>query len=146
METEKVKQLFYFRPHHFLCAICFQGKGYSSAFINNFQNIMKVLQSSEGDPTKIKVVGGVDDICKACPERENAACTKQNKVMCFDNLHGEAFDIKIGMILTWQEAKTKISNCITQKKFHKICESCAWKKLGICESVIKQIVLQGNKI
>ena len=31
--TEAILQ---FRPHHFLCAFCFQGKGYSPEFIENF--------------------------------------------------------------------------------------------------------------
>lgn len=125
-----------FRPHHFLCALCFQGRGYSPAFVANFQTIMDTLNASEGDATPIKIVSHTDSICLPCPNRRNLSCTTQEKIDKLDAAHAEALQLLPGQSITWGEAKEKIAANIPLPTFHRICEGCEWKAYGICEQVI----------
>ena len=62
-----LRQMFRYRPHHFLCTLGFQGKGYSPDFVKNFSEIADVLRGEDGDEQLIKVIKNCDDICRACP-------------------------------------------------------------------------------
>ena len=62
-----------YRPHHFLCSLGFEGKGYSDAFTANMDAIvMGRLRASGGDAIEIRVVGAADDICGPCPKRRGS--------------------------------------------------------------------------
>lgn len=132
---EKVKPIT-FRPHHFLCALCFQGKGYSANFISNFKIIMAILNGVNGDNHPIIVTAITDAICTPCPNRLNTTCTSQTKIDKLDQAHASALRIQPNDQLTWGEAKTKIKTHIDINTFHRICKDCEWKQLGICESAI----------
>lgn len=47
------------RPHHLLCLLTYAGKGYSAAFVANFDAITARLSGGED----ILIVSGSDDIC-----------------------------------------------------------------------------------
>lgn len=47
------------RPHHLLCMLTYVGKGYSPAFVANYDRIARRIAA--GEP--IVVVAGPDDIC-----------------------------------------------------------------------------------
>ena len=130
-----------FRPHHFLCALCFKGKGYSANFIANFTAIMNKLNAPDGDATAIHVVSHTDAICAPCPHRTGKTCTSEENINVLDRAHAEALSIQAGDELTWGEAKERIQNNITLATFHRICATCEWKPLGICEEVIKEQIL-----
>mgnify|MGYP003549100712 CR=1 FL=1 len=50
-----------YRPHHFLCSLGFQGKGYSDGFTANMSAIvMGRLRADGGDETVIEVMGALD--------------------------------------------------------------------------------------
>ena len=127
-----------FRPHHLLCNLGFGGKGYSDEFIENFKRINQ--QFREDDSLEIEIVEYVDDICAPCPNKRDYLCTKQAKIERLDDAHAEALAIKIGDRLTWQEAKKRITECITVTKFTSICEPCSWKKLGLCEQALTDLL------
>ncbi|MBS0351742.1 MAG: DUF1284 domain-containing protein [Proteobacteria bacterium] len=123
-----------FRPHHFLCTFCFQGKGYSPDFVANYQNIVTRIQQ---DPeTKIKVVDHTDSVCTPCPHRQGLGCASQEKVTGLDEAHSQVLELKPNDVLTWQEAKLRIITKLTLEKFHHICATCSWKPLGVCEQVL----------
>jgi len=121
-----------FRPHHFLCAFCFQGKGYSPEFIKNFLAIMENLT----DETLIEVVAHTDSICSPCPHRREKSCTSQEKILRLDHAHAKVLGIASGEQITWGEAKQRIYQQMTLEKFHQACAPCDWKGLGICEEKI----------
>ncbi len=129
-----------FRPHHFLCALCFQGRGYSSAFVAHFAAIMSLLHSPEGDNTHIHIVDHTDSICDPCPHRIGNACQTEEKIAVLDQAHANALDIKVNTTMTWGEAKNKIAQHLTLDKFHQMCATCSWKKWGICESRLKEFL------
>jgi uncharacterized protein len=49
------------RPHHLLCMLAYAGKGYTQAFVENYDAVMARLNARE----EILVVAGPDDICAA---------------------------------------------------------------------------------
>jgi hypothetical protein len=134
-----------FRPHHFLCALCFQGKGYSPEFIENFSAIMRYLNSEIGDDVVIEVVAKTDSICDPCPSKRDALCVSQKKIIQLDKEHANILEIQPGEKITWGEAKIKIRNRMTLKKFHIACHACEWKKLGICENVLTNFISQKSE-
>jgi hypothetical protein len=135
---EKILNI-HFRPHHFLCALCFQGKGYSPEFIANFSKIMAYLNSEEGEDAIITVVEHTDSICAPCPSKRDALCVSQKKIIKLDRAHADILKIKQGDTISWKEAKKRIQQEMTLEKFHMACAPCAWKKEGMCESVLRSL-------
>jgi uncharacterized protein len=123
-----------FRPHHFLCTLGFQGKGYSSAFVANYVEITQQLQLNPATP--IQVVNQTDSICDPCPHKQGELCETQAKISQLDQAHAAALNIQPGDILTWAEAKQLIAAKISLEKFHTICATCNWKSLGVCEQAL----------
>src|SRR6185437_15220121 len=125
-----------FRPHHFLCTMCFKGKGYSPEFVKNYKDIFESLDSEKGDEVQIEVTGHTDSICAPCPHKIDKKCKTEEKVQALDAAHAKVLDIKPGDVMTWKEATKRITKNIDIKTFNKICAPCNWKKLGICKSVV----------
>lgn len=134
----------FFRPHHFLCALCFRGKGYTSTFVSHFQAIMDKLNKADGNSIPITIINHTDSICEPCPHRSGKACASQEKITSLDQAHAKALALESGMI-TWGEAKKAIKEKINLAKFHEICADCEWKKFGICENVLTQFLETTNK-
>jgi hypothetical protein len=122
-------QLVKFRPHHFLCAFCFEGKGYSPAFVKNFYQVLTQVQN-----VIIEVVEGLDDICQPCPNHAQSICRSQQTVQALDHAHANILQLKPADQLTWSQAVEKIKQHMTVEKFHLACQNCNWKKLGVCEA------------
>ncbi len=128
-----------FRPHHYLCALGFRGKGYSPSFVANFQEIVNRLRGPGGDQINIQTVPYTDSICAPCPNRQELSCLEQKKISMLDQAHFEALEINEGQQLTWGEAKQRIKDKIDLKVFHRICKGCNWKALGICETALNEL-------
>jgi len=120
-----------------MCTLSFQGKGYSFAFVNNYQNIVNALT----DNTQIEVVHHTDDICSPCPHKEGLNCAQQAKIEMLDQQHQSALQLS-QQSLTWKEAKALIKKNMTIEKFHHICSPCEWKKQGVCEKVLTDFLSQ----
>lgn len=58
------------RPHHLLCLLTYVGKGYSPAFVQNYDRIASRLSGGED----ILVVTGADDICAPLLEGWDVHC------------------------------------------------------------------------
>ncbi len=134
MEKHTIK----FRPHHFLCTLCFQGKGYSPSFVENYQAISARLKAPTGDQEVIHITAQSDSICAPCPHNQGKQCTTEEKIATLDHNHAEALDVKVGEKISWGAAKQKIAENISLEKFHTICAPCQWKPLGICEQVLTE--------
>lgn len=125
----------FFRPHHFLCTLGFQGKGYSPSFIDNFQRVVDHLQQDETTP--IRVVEKSDVICKACPHEREGVCATEAKIARLDRAHQEI--LQLSTHITWLAAKKRLQQAMSLEKFHQACASCSWKPLGICEQALRQL-------
>ncbi len=127
-----------FRPHHVLCNLGFQGKGYSDEFVSNFNKINTL--TNDDNSVEIEIVEFTDDICAPCPHKRDSLCTKQGKIERLDQAHSKALGIKSGDVLTWSSAKNLIAQSITLEKFEEICAPCSWKELGICRKALEQLL------
>jgi hypothetical protein len=126
-----------FRPHHFLCAFCYQSNGYSDSFIKNFDAIVDVLNAPTGDSQQIAITNQTDDICAPCPHKRGQACREEEKIQQLDASHSEALNLNNLVSISWGEAKQVIKEKLTLEQFNEICAPCEWQALGICESVLR---------
>ncbi|PYG27553.1 DUF1284 domain-containing protein [Pelagimonas varians] len=129
-----------FRPHHFLCSLGFQGKGYSDAFTANMRNIVEDrLRAPKGRDTLIKLTGYTDDICAPCPKRQGRLCTNQSAIATLDRSHAAALHLKPYETLTWGEALTRIKANVPPGALSTVCAGCQWLDYGLCEAALKRL-------
>ncbi len=126
-----------FRPHHFLCSLGFQGKGYSDGFTANMSAIVvDRLRATGGDNEQIQVVGATDDICTPCPKRRGTLCENQEKIATLDYRHARALKLFVGSELSWAEAKRRILKRVPPGSLSTLCAGCQWLELGLCEAAL----------
>jgi hypothetical protein len=135
-----------FRPHHFLCTLGFEGKGYSDEFVKNYQSIADRLRRSPlGDEVEIRVVGATDSICAPCPNRRGESCVAEAKIGKLDAAHQAVLGLRAGEALKWRDAREKIAKEFTDEKFEAACAPCAWKSLGVCKSALERVRAEFNR-
>ena len=128
-----------FRPHHFLCTLGFEGKGYSPEFVANYARIAASLNAPGGNEQLIVVTDHADSICAPCPNRVNEGCTEIEKIRALDRAHSAMLGIKPGQVMTWGEAKKLIRERVTLDRFDDACAPCSWKALGVCENALGRL-------
>ncbi len=129
-----------YRPHHFLCTIGFEGKGYSEAFTANMASIVDGrLRAKGGDDLQIEVVGAADDLCAPCPKRRGNLCTNQTQINRLDRAHAAALDLAPREVLTWGEAKDRIRQNVPKGSLATLCEGCQWEPYGMCEAALARL-------
>jgi hypothetical protein len=132
-----------FRPHHFLCSLGFEGKGYSEAFTANMTGIvMGRLRAPGGDDAVIEVVGATDDICAPCPKRRGRHCTSQPKIKVLDRAHASALKLEPHERLTWGQAKARIRATVPPGGLKTLCAGCEWEPYGMCEKALARLHAQ----
>lgn len=128
-----------FRPHHFMCTLGFQGRGYSLSFVKNYKKIVQKLASDEN--VLIEVVANMDGVCSACPNKlSETLCKTQDKITQLDHRHQETLGLKIGETLSWKEAKIRIKKHMTIAKFDHSCHGCLWKEYGVCQKSLENLL------
>lgn len=125
------------RPHHLICNLCFQGKGYNEEFIKNFNSIHQQLNNPRN---KIKIIRGIDAICLKCPRKQD--CKKDSIAAAIDQSYLRILQLNFGEVVTVHKIKNKIKTLLSVTDFHNACKKCSWKSLGICESVIQNMGVQ----
>ena len=128
-----------FRPHHFLCANGFEGKGYSPDFVYNFADIVAELRGPQGDQVLLQVVTGADDICQPCPHRREKSCTKQALIESLDQRHLEALRLTEKQVLSWGHVKERIKSYVSDSVFDSMCRGCGWQSEGMCLKALQQL-------
>jgi hypothetical protein len=129
-----------YRPHHFMCTLGFQGKGYSPGFVDNFQAISDRLRGEGGDEVVLEVVGETDSICAACPHQDGPRCgSDETYIQTLDERHARALSLKPGDYITWAAAKQRIAIHVDETTFDAICAGCPWKELGICLDALRDL-------
>ncbi|MCB2110705.1 MAG: DUF1284 domain-containing protein [Defluviimonas sp.] len=129
-----------YRPHHFLCSLGFEGKGYSDAFTANMDAIvMGRLRASGGDAIEIRVVGAADDICGPCPKRRGSLCTSQDRIKLLDRAHAAALGLQPRERLTWGAAKARIRAKVPPGSLKTLCAGCEWEPYGMCEAALARL-------
>ncbi|MDW4548145.1 DUF1284 domain-containing protein [Defluviimonas sp. D31] len=129
-----------YRPHHFLCSLGFEGKGYSPDFTANMTAIvMGRLRAENGDAAEIEVTGATDDICGPCPKRRGRACTNEPKIKVLDRAHAAALRLEPRETLTWGEAKARIRDNVPPGSLKTLCQGCEWEPYGMCEAALRRL-------
>ncbi len=129
-----------FRPHHFLCTLGFEGKGYSESFVKNFASIARDLREMpDGDEQVIEVVKETDSICGPCPNRRQEVCETEAKISALDGAHAKILGIKAGDRITWADAKQAIRERMSPEAFSAACAPCAWQRAGMCERALNAL-------
>jgi len=128
--------LFHLRPHHLVCNLCFQGKGYSAKFVENFSAIHESLK----DPRNaVKIVQGLDDICVKCPNWRVSHCQDEVIAGEIDRVYLKVLRLKYGNVMSIAQLTDLIKTRLTLPKFHMACAKCQWKKSKICENIIRRM-------
>lgn len=130
-----------FRPHHFMCTLGFEGKGYSESFVENFERIAHELRETpRGDDVLIEVVSGTDSICAPCPNRRGTLCETETRIQSLDTAHASVIGLVPGEQIRWGDAKQRIKTKMTLEKFDSACAPCSWKNAGLCETALKKLL------
>lgn len=64
------------RPHHLLCILTYVGRGYSPAFIENYDRVAARISGGED----ILLVAGPDDICGPLLRKAEPHCRKRSVI------------------------------------------------------------------
>ncbi|MFO7920303.1 MAG: DUF1284 domain-containing protein [Nioella sp.] len=129
-----------FRPHHVLCALGFQGNGYSDRFTANMARIVENrLRAPGGDAVMIRIIGETDDICGPCPKRRGRLCTSQARIDRLDRAHAAALRLKPDEHLSWGAAKARIRARVPPGSLATLCAGCQWRELGFCETALQRL-------
>lgn len=114
------------RPHHALCALFFEGKGYSQAFIENMTAFL-------ADPSQmLQITAGCDTLCQACPNKQNGQCSDEAKVSLFDqrsvNLTGDLFQYEQPVSLN-SLCQSVYEEILQRGLLAEVCGECEWAAL-----------------
>lgn len=129
-----------FRPHHFLCSLGYQGKGYSSRFTANMDRIVIERLRAPGttDP-QIRVISVSDDICSPCPYRRGQSCEKADTIAALDRRHAEHLGLRDGQVISWARALDRIRERITPQMLDTLCAGCRWLDSGMCKQAVADL-------
>lgn len=123
------------RAHHLLCMLTYVGKGYSPAFVENYEVIASRLSAGE----EIELVAGPDDICGPLTADPGAHC-HGTSVIERDRAAADAVARLIGSPLPTGARITPTSALLARLRktfaageIRTACSGCEWS--GLCDSV-----------
>ncbi|MGB0660396.1 MAG: DUF1284 domain-containing protein [Mangrovicoccus sp.] len=129
------------RPHHLLCVLGFQGKGYSDAFTANMaQIVLGQLRAAQSDDVQLVITTQADAICGPCPKRVGVGCKSQSQIDALDQRHMQALEIAPGQELSWGAAKARIKARLRPADLRRLCQGCQWLELGLCETGLENLL------
>lgn len=126
MDETKLPTTATLRPHHALCALFFEGKGYSQAFVENMTALL-------ADPSRLfYITNACDTLCTACPHNQIGYCDNESKVLLFDertlNLTGVL--LRSDQPIPLNELCQGVYDVILQSELlTEICGECEWAAL-----------------
>ena len=114
------------RPHHALCALFFEGKGYSQPFIENMTAFL-------AEPNqKLRISMGCDILCQECPHNQDGICDDEEKVARFDHqtviLCGDTFQTDQPQSLS-NLCPSVYEDILQKGRLAEVCGECEWAAL-----------------
>lgn len=123
------------RPHHLLCLLTYVGKGYSLAFVANYNAIAGRLAHGED----IMIVSGPDDICAPLLDESEPHCLRES-VMERDRLAARDIGVLLGVpvqegcrIAPDPDLLMLMRTAFSAGDIRSACVGCQWDEL--CSSV-----------
>lgn len=114
------------RPHHGLCLAFFRGKGYSGEFVENMARMKAVLEENP----LIRLTGGTDEICAACPNNQGGRCESEEKVTRYDREVLRRCGLSVGEVLPYRAFEALvIRHILDARQREEICGDCQWDAL-----------------
>jgi len=119
------------RPHHLNCLLTYVGKGYSAAFVANYNRIARRLSRGE----RIEMVDGPDDICgplldEADPHCHHDSVTARDERAAreLQTLLGQP--VTAGTVLTLSAERLKgMRAAFASGHTRAACGRCEWQQL-----------------
>jgi len=125
------------RAHHLLCMLTYSGKGYSKAFVHNFDRLVQRIGAGEA----IELLAGPDDVCApiAGNAEEHCHCAS---VIERDRLAGSDLAPLVGVALApgaslvlTAPLLARLRAAFATGRIRRACEGCPWH--AMCTEVAK---------
>lgn len=114
------------RPHHALCALFFEGQGYSRVFVENMSAFL-------ADPSQmLQITAECDILCQACPNNQHGQCSDEAKVALFDQ---RTLKLTDGLFEVGKSARLDalcqdvFDHILQQGLLAEVCGECEWAAL-----------------
>lgn len=125
--------LYEIRPHHGLCSLFFEGKGYSGGFVRHMADTLEQLARNP----LIRLANGTDELCARCPNNRAGVCADKQKVPCYDRRVLALCGLQEGDELPWLEFAERVrTRIVFAGKRHAVCGDCQWS--GLCDAVAEK--------
>ena len=113
------------RPHHLLCLILFEPKGYDKSYIDFMKKLIEQLCANP--ETEILLTDGLCITCDYCPHNDGGKCLKEAKVQVIVANILEFTGLEIGAVMRWEELReTAMDKIIRAGKFYEACGTCSY--------------------
>ena len=130
------------RPHHLLCLMGFQGKGYSAAFVKRMTEVSALLKRHQD--TSVYLRSGVDDLCAACPHStDEGICDHDDQVRGYDERTLSFLHLCEGTA-AFDEWMRQVRESLTADVRTAICGDCAWTEECLLVQSITQEKTYGH--
>ncbi|GEO84197.1 MULTISPECIES: DUF1284 domain-containing protein [Alphaproteobacteria] len=123
------------RAHHLLCMLTYIGKGYSPAFVENYEAIAALLSAGE----EIELVAGPDDICRPLLGGGGAHCLGESVLRRDDDarnavsrLLSVTLSAGSGIVLS-SALLDRLRASFATGRIRSACSGCEWSSL--CDEV-----------
>ncbi|MER9434720.1 DUF1284 domain-containing protein [Mesorhizobium sp. M0239] len=119
------------RAHHLLCLLTYVGKGYSPAFIANYDRVAERLSRGED----ILLVSGPDDVCAPLldepePHCFNESVVERDRLAALDVEELLARPIRVGTHLDLDTGTlARMRQAFSAGLVRKACGGCEWNEL-----------------
>ncbi|WP_240232439.1 DUF1284 domain-containing protein [Devosia lacusdianchii] len=125
------------RAHHLLCMLTYIGRGYTPAFVANYEVVIARLAAGE----QIALIDGPDDICapllnEDAPHCHNDRVPERDRLarLAVADLLGPATDLAQPFRLD-QTTLAGLRSAFSTGQIRSACAGCEWSEL--CDSVAK---------
>ncbi|MER9300381.1 DUF1284 domain-containing protein [Mesorhizobium sp. M0621] len=142
------------RAHHLLCLLTYVGKGYSPAFIANYDRVAERLSRGED----VLLVSGPDDVCgplldEAEPHCLNESVVERDRLAAQDLEDLLARPIRIGASLDLDASMlARMRQAFSAGRVRKACGGCGWNELcgtiavgGYSDTLVQRSGSQGTR-
>ncbi|WP_150526685.1 DUF1284 domain-containing protein [Roseibium sediminis] len=125
------------RPHHLLCVLTYLGKGYTPAFVANYERIVARLNDGE----TIEIVEGPDDICAPMLKEQDHHC-HNDSVKLRDRQALDAVITELGLgrdvriIRLVSEDVAQLRQAFSNGALRAACQACEWSEL--CSGIARK--------
>ncbi|MBQ9816510.1 MAG: DUF1284 domain-containing protein [Proteobacteria bacterium] len=114
------------RPHHGLCLLTFEGRGYCPEFVTQMAHLKNLLNRTP--KTHLILTLQCDDLCHYCPHRTGNHCDSSLPEKIDQNVLSLT-GLKAGQSITWNELRA-MTRQILSNNLNSCCSGCEW--LSIC--------------